>query len=191
MTEGREFKLVAFDRTSAKDMFEKLRREIQRMESPTERAFVRDHVTNAFWTAWHLHAWIWDAIREQPELKAAVMIYRGIDEDGIDDHRAFGDALARRFVPLKICRMIATSSQLIQVELLDNGSVSTAVVASDGIDESTDEDLQSLSSPAASSARYLPAIVIMGRRIAATRILREVETYWATLIHECGIEQFQ
>jgi hypothetical protein len=34
-------------------------------------------------------------------------------------------------------------------------------------------------------------IIIVGKPVVATRILKEIEDYWITLIHECGIEQLQ
>jgi hypothetical protein len=189
MTEGTEFKLVTFDRTSAKDMLAKLHREIARMESPTKQPLAADHVINAFWTAWHLHAWIYAEIKERPDLKAAVLKYRGIDEAGIDDQSSFGTSLARRFVPLKICRMIATSSKLVHVELPSAGNPGPDI-ATDSSDGSLSE-LQTLSSPTSTLPRLFPMITIMGKSVSATRILKEVEEYWVTLIHECGIEKLE
>jgi len=189
MTEGTEFKLVTFERTSARDMLQKLRREIERLESAADRAFVRDHVVNAFWTAWHLHEWVWDAIRERPELKDVTLKYRGIDEAGIDDQRAFGVALARRFVPLKICWLIATSPKLIQVVLPSESDARAVMPAVSGIDGS--REMQVFSTAASASTRCIPMIIIVGKPVVATRILKEIEDYWITLIHECGIEQLQ
>ena len=107
-------RLVTFDRTSAFDVIEKLRRDIARIDSSTEWTIARDHTVSAFWTAWHIHQWLWDVISKKPELKSALLSYRGIDNDQIEDSVAFGTALAQRFVPLKICRMIATSPNYVR-----------------------------------------------------------------------------
>jgi len=45
---------------------------------------MRDHLVTALWTAWHVHKWIWDAIREKPELKLTVLKYRGIETQTIN-----------------------------------------------------------------------------------------------------------
>lgn len=187
MTEGKEFKLVDFERTSAKDVLEKLRREIARIESASDREIARDHVTNAFWTAWHLHEWVWDALSERPELKPTVLNYRGIDEDGIDDQRTFGATLAQRFVPLKICRVIATSSKLVQIELpLD--VLGNALPTANATDRSLGGETEALSVASSTATPFAPMVVVMGKAINVTRILKEIEDYWVTLIHECGIE---
>jgi hypothetical protein len=34
-------------------------------------------------------------------------------------------------------------------------------------------------------------VIVMGRTIAVTQLLREVEEYWVTLIHENGVEQLR
>lgn len=182
MGKDTELKLITFDQTSAKEVLAKLRREIERIENPAEREFAGDHVVNAFWTAWHLHEWLWDAIKEQPELKAAVLKYRGIDEEIIDDQKAFGAALARRFVPLKICRMIATSSKHAQVILPSESS-------NDAGNVSSSPGMQDLSALDPTSARGAPMVIIMGRPVVATRLLEEINDYWVTLIYECGVEQ--
>lgn len=166
MSEGTELQLITLDQTTARDVIGKLRREIERIESPAEHEFSGDHVVNAFRTAWHLHAWIWDAVKEQSELKATVFKYRGIDEEGIEDEHAFGAALARRFVPLKICRIIATSPKHVQV-VLPIGA------------------MQDLSTP--DPEQWTPMVMIMGRPVVATRLLEEIDDYWFTLIDECGL----
>lgn len=191
MSEGTELKLVTFDRTTAKDLLEKLRREIERLESTVEREFSKDHVTNAFWTAWHLHEWLWNAVGEQPKLRSEVLKYRGIEDEGIDDAGTFGAALARRFVPLKICRVIATSSNHVRVILLPENPNDDGLLFSgfDGPEGSSTGQIQNLTVLHPTPTRSVPMVVIMGRPVAATRLLKEVENYWITLIHECGIEQ--
>lgn len=186
MTTGVELKLVTLEETTAKDLFDKLRRELTRIEDAAESGSARDHVVNAFSTAWHFHAWIWDAIKERPDLKTTVIQYRGIDEK-IDNQNAFGAALARRFVPLKICRMIATSSRFVHVILQAEGpnEMSTPF----GSPATVNAPTHGLSSPASPLNGGASLLSIMGRPIAATRLLAEIEDYWATLIYECGIEQ--
>ena len=172
MNEAARVTLVALDDTCARHVIEKLRREVQRIESADDADSVRDHVVNAFCTAWHVHQWMWDAISEKPDLKLAVLRYRGIEHQAIKNHETFGAVLAGRFVPLKICRMIATSSRYVQVS-------STAVPAS-----------MSEADPAAngSTGRSKPMVIVMGRPIAATRLLVEVDDYWVTMILDCGLE---
>jgi hypothetical protein len=164
--------LVTFDRTSACDIIEKLRRDIARIDSSTECALARDHTVNAFWTAWHVHQWMWDAISDKPDLKLAVLKYRGIEGYTIEDHETFGAVLAGRFVPLKICRMIATSSRYVQVSSTDEQvKMSVAnLVANENLVQSK------------------PMVIVMGRPIAATRLLVEVDDYWVTMITDCGLE---
>src|SRR4051794_40613001 len=101
-------RLVAFHDTCAIDIIEKLRRDIDRIERADGGEAVRDHVVNAFWTAWHVHQWMWSTISDKPDLKLAVLRYRGLEGETIEDHETFGNMLASRFVPLKICRLIAT-----------------------------------------------------------------------------------
>ena len=191
MSEGTELKLVTFDRTSAKDLLQKLHREIERIGASPECDVARDHVSNAFLTAWHLHEWLWNAVIERPELKATVLKYRGIDETTIDDQKAFGAALAGRFVPLKICRIIATSSKLVQVVLPSESDARSLSAEIPGIGESLNGERHPLSAVTSTSTQFIPMIVVMGRSVAASRILREIEDYWITLIHECGVEQLQ
>jgi hypothetical protein len=191
MTEGTQFRLVAFERTSPRDILEKLRREIERIECPADRAFVGDHVVNAFWTAWRVHEWVWDAIKERPELKDAVLKYRGIDEPGIDDQTVFGIALARRFVPLKICRLIVTSPRFVQVVLPPESDAVAVLPAVNNNGGGVADDVQLVSTHALASTQCTPMIIIMGRPVIATRILKEIEDYWITLVHECGVEQLR
>ena len=192
MSDGTELQLVTFERTSAKGVLEKLRREIERIESGIEREFAADHVINAFWTAWHLHAWLWDAIKERPTLKIDVLQYRGIDEQGIEDHHSFGTALARRFVPLKICRMIATAPRHVRVVLSPkDANDGTTYQAFDVVGGSVTGGAEDLSAVGQSAVRWVPMVIVMGKPVVATRLLNEIESYWITLIHEAGVEQLR
>ena len=193
MSDGTELQLVTFERTSAKEVLEKLRREIERIESGLEREFAADHVINAFWTAWHLHAWLWDAIKDRPTLKSDVLQYRGIDEQGIEDHYSFGTALARRFVPLKICRKIATAPGHVRVVLSpENASDGgTAYQAFDVIGGSVTGGAEDLSAVGQPPIHWVPMVIIMGKPVVVTRLLNEIESYWVTLIHETGVEQLR
>src|SRR5215813_241210 len=113
MSDATQLSSVAFHDTRAIDVIEKLRREIDRIETAVNGEAVRDHVVNAFWTAWHIHQWLWTAISDKPELKRALLRYRGLENETIGGPETFGALLASRFVPLKICRFIATSSQYV------------------------------------------------------------------------------
>ena len=145
MNEAAPLALVALADTCARHVIEKLRREVQRIESADDADAIRDHVFNAFCTAWHVHQWMWDAISDKPDLKLAVLRYRGIEHQIMENHEAFGAVLAGRFVPLKICRLIATSSRYVQVS-------STAVQAN-----------MSVADPAVtgSSGRSKPMVIVM------------------------------
>jgi hypothetical protein len=172
MSEAARLTSVTFHQTCARDVIEKLRREVQRIESIDDPDSGKDHVINAFWTAWHIHHWMWDAISEKPDLKRAVLTYRGIESQTIEDHETFGAVLAGRFVPLKICRMIATSSRYVHVVPTDvQAKMSVADPAGNG-----------------NVVRSRPMVIVMGRPIAATRLLVEVDDYWVTMILDCGIE---
>ena len=184
MSEGAGSKLITFEHTSAKHLLDKLRREIERVDAAGERAFAQDHVTNAFWTAWSVHEWMWQAIKGRPDLKAAVLAYRGIDQAGIEDEKSFGTALAGRFVPLKICRAIATSAKQAEV-LLHAGAAPSASAGAEG---SLNGKMHILSKRASTIAPDKPMIIVMGKPVSATRLLEEIEQYWTTLIHECGVE---
>ena len=186
MTEGVGPRLVTFEQTSAKHLLDKLQREIERIDDAGARAHAQDHVTNAFWTAWSIHEWIWQVIKEQPQLKSAILSYRGIDQAGIDDEKSFGAALAGRFVPLKICRAIAMSAM--QAEVLVDEPHGPARSAGGGEEGSLNGKTHILSALAPAAAPDKPMIVIMGKPVSATRLLGEIEQYWTTLIHECGIE---
>jgi hypothetical protein len=115
---------------------------------------------------------MWDAISDKPDLKLAVLKYRGIERYTIEDHETFGAVLAGRFVPLKICRMIATSSRYVQVSSTD--AQPKMSVANLGANENF--------------VPSKPMVVVMGRPIAATRLLVEVDEYWVTMITDCGLE---
>ena len=185
MSDGAGPKLVTFEHTSAKHLLDKLRREIERVDAAAEQASAQDHVTNAFWTAWSVHEWMWLAIEGRPDLKAAVLAYRGIDEAGIEDEKSFGTALAGRFVPLKICRAIATSAKQAEVLLHAVGAAPSANAAAEG---SLNGKMHILSKRASTTAPGKPMIVVMGKPVSATRLLEEIEQYWTTLIQECGVE---
>ena len=172
MSEASRLTLVTFHQTCGRDVIEKLRREVERIEGIDDPGSIGDHVINAFWTAWHVHQWMWDVISDKPDLKLAVLKYRGIEHYKIEDHETFGAVLAGRFVPLKICRMIATSSRYVHVS-------------------STDEQCKmSIANLVANenSVRSKPMVIVMGRPIAATRLLVEVDDYWVTMILDCGLE---
>ena len=192
MSDGTELQLVTFERTSAKGVLEKLRREIERIESGMEREFAADHVINAFWTAWHLHAWLWDAVKERPTLRSDVLQYRGIDEQGIEDQYSFGAALARRFVPLKICRMIAIAPRHVRVVLSpENAGDGMPYQAFDVVGGSVTGGAEDLSAMGHPSMRWMPMVIVMGKPVVVARLLNEVESYWTTLIHETGVEQLR
>ena len=171
MSDAIQLRSVAFHETCAIDIIEKLRREIDRIECADSGEAARDHVVNAFWTAWHVHQWMWSAISDKPDLKLAVLRYRGLEGEAIEGHETFGDLLASRFVPLKICRFIATSSQYVEVSLTG------------------EQGLVSLAPPTMvpDSVRPTPMIMVMARPIAATRLLVEIDDYWVTMILDCGI----
>lgn len=155
--------IVDLRATSGSAVIEKLRRELQRIEQANHSEVVRDHVINAFWTAWHVHRWMWNAIDGKPDLKRAVLEYRGIASYRIDDDVAFGAVLASRFVPLKICRQIAISPNYVDVSpTLPETSISISI-------------------------KPTPTIVILGRPMSAVRLLMEVDQYWVTMIVDCGI----
>jgi hypothetical protein len=187
MSDDTGLRLIAFEKTSAKDVLAKLHREIDRIDSSIDHDHVGDHVVNAFWTAWHFHEWLWAAINEKPALKAAVLKYRGLDSENIDNRLSFGMALADRFVPLKICRVIATSSRHVSVTLA-KPSMHPELSAIDDIGHASADEEQHLSTLHLSFGQDVPAVVVMGRPVVATRLLKEVEDYWVTLIHECGVE---
>ena len=176
-------RLVTFDRTSAFDVIEKLRRDIARIESSTERTIARDHTVSAFWTAWHIHQWLWDVISKQPELKFALLSYRGIENEQIEDSAAFGTALAQRFVPLKICRMIATSPNYVRVVVPSSSQGEIAAGIQDAKSDPTGSG-----DTADAPVGMDPVVFILGRPIAATRLLIEIDEYWVTMMVECGIE---
>jgi hypothetical protein len=172
MSEASRLTLVTFHQTCGRDIIEKLRREVERIETTNDPGFAEDHVINAFWTAWHVHQWMWDTISDEPDLKLAVLKYRGIERYTIENRETFGAVLASRFVPLKICRMIATSS--LYVHVLSTDEHATMSVASLVASEN--------------SVRSKPMITVMGRPVEARRLLMEVDDYWVTMILDCGLE---
>jgi hypothetical protein len=172
MSEASRLTLVTFNQTSGRDVIEKLRREVERIECIDDPASIGDHVINAFWTAWHVHHWMWDMISDKPDLKLAVLKYRGIERYTIGDPETFGTVLASRFVPLKICRMIGTSSRYVHIS-------------------STGEQAKMSVGPFVANenlGRSKPMIIVMGRSVAVRRLLEEVDDYWVTMILNCGLE---
>lgn len=172
MSEASRLTLVTCRQTCGRDVIEKLRREVERIEGINDRGFAEDHVINAFWTAWHVHQWMWDAISDKRDLKLAILKYRGIERYTIENHETFGAVLASRFVPLKICRMIATSSAYVHVLSTDEHAAMSgaSLVASE------------------TSVRSKPMIIVMGRPVEVRRLLMEVDDYWVTMILDCGLE---
>ena len=179
MSEASRLTLASFHQTCGRDVIEKLRREVERIESINDPGVTGDHVINAFWTAWHVHHWMWDAISDKPDLRLAVLKYRGIERYTIEDHETFGAVLASRFVPLKICRMIATSSRYVHVSSTDEQAKS--------VDEQAKMSVASIGG-SENLPRSKPMIIVMGRPVAARRLLMEVDDYWVTMILECGLE---
>ena len=179
MNRSVDLHLVTFAPTSAEDVIAKLRREIERIEPPVELELVVDHVNDAFRTAWHVHDWIWNAIKDEPALKEAVLKFRGMDGEPIKDQNGFGLALARRFVPLKICRLIAVAPRRVLVALGTNRS--------DGLDTFDIVSAESSIEREIVPEDLTPLVMIMGKPIAATRLLWEIEDYWVTWINECCI----
>ena len=178
LNQAPDLHLVTLELTSAENLIAKLRRQIERIENAAEREVVADHVNDAFWTAWLVHDWIWDAIKDDQALKAAVLKYRGMDEEKIEDQKSFGIALARRFVPLKICRLVASTPRRRALVVLGTKNVSggfdiVSAGASSGGTFASDD--------------LTPLVMIMGKPVAATRLLCEIDDYWVTLINESGI----
>jgi len=192
MNEGKELQLVTFEITSAKEVLAKLHREIERIGAKPKVEFVADHVMNAFWTAWHMHVWIWDAIKDQPALRDTVIMYRGIEDESIRDAHTFGTALARRFVPLKICRKIAMGGRHVQVVWATEkeGEDSQAFNGEESSQRAGNGDKGSKRGHKA-DVQNAPMVVVMGRAVSVIQLLREVEEYWITLIHENGVEQLR
>lgn len=185
MNEGKEFQLVSLEGTSAKEALAKLHREIERIYVDPKTEFAVDHVMNAFWTAWHMYAWVWEAIKDRPALRDAVIKYRGIEDENIGDASSFGTALARRFVPLKICRVIAMGGRHVHV---------TWSAENDHDSAGSSRGAHGANKPAREHARATqptPMVVVMGRGVSVIQLLREVEEYWVTLIHENGVEQLR
>lgn len=192
MNDGKELQLVTFEGTSAKEILAKLHREVERLLQNPQGEFAADHVINAFWTAWHMHVWIWDAIKDQPALKEAVMRYRGLEEENIGDASSFGTALARRFVPLKICRKIAIDPRHAHTDCATkngggdhgplDGSESSRPVGHRGDRPARGQ---------AADTQCSPVVIVMGRPVSVIQVLHEVEDYWITLIHENGVEQLR
>lgn len=180
MNRSVDLHLVTFRPTSAEDVIAKLRREIERIEPPVELEFVADHVNDAFRTAWHVHDWIWNAIKDEPALKETVLNYRGMDGGLIGDQNDFGLLLARRFVPLKICRLIAVAPRRALVVLGNQRS-------SDEPDAFDVVSTESSIGGQLPSEGLTPLIMVMGKPIAATRLLWEIEDYWVTWINDCYI----
>lgn len=191
MNEGKELQLVTFESTSAKEILAKLHREIERLSENPMAEFASDHVINAFWTAWHMHVWVWDAVKDRPALRDAVSKYRGIEEENIGDAASFGTALARRFVPLKICRKIAMDARHAHVGCtVENGGADHRPL--DGGESSRIGHGDDKSARAREmDAQRSPMVTVMGRPVSVLQLLREVEDYWVTLIHENGVEQLR
>lgn len=192
MNEGKELQLVTFESTSAKEILAKLHREIERIHNDANAKFAADHVINAFWTAWLMHVWIWDAIKDQSALRDAVIKYRGIEEEKISDSSSFGTALARRFVPLKICRKIAMGARHVQVVYAtEDGSADNQPLDSEESSRHVGNSDNKSARERTADMRNAPMVIVMGRPISVIQLLREVEDYWITLIHENGIEQLR
>ncbi len=192
MNEGKELQLVTFDGTSAKGILAKLHRETERILENPKAEFAADHVINAFWTAWHMHVWVWDAIKDEPALMDAVIKYRGLEEENIRDASSFGTALARRFVPLKICRKIAVDSRHAHTDCaIENHGTDHRPLDSGGSSRRLGHRGDKSARAQGADTQSFPVVIVMGRPVSVIQLLREVEDYWVTLIHENGVEQLR
>lgn len=171
---------VTFDHTSAKDHLEKLRRECGRLEHAQDREQACDHLLNAFGTAWHLHEWVWDTIRDQPELRACVFAKFNISESDVKGSKNFGAELARRKPALEISRIIATSSKHVHVELYDSSPKSVGTAFS---------STRSSNNPITDRITWKPKIVVDDDRVAASDLLNELDAFWVDLIYSCNIDR--
>ena len=161
MGDAQRLGLVKFRETSAADVIHKIRRELQRIETADDPEVASDHILNAFCSAWYVHAWMWGAIRDKPDLKHAVLCYRGLQHEPIHDAASFGTILAGRFVPLSICRLIATSARFAHVQ--------SAVKLTHARKQSEH------------------VIFVLGKPISAIRLLVEIDDYWVDMILDCGL----
>lgn len=191
MARSESIELISFDLTSAKDHLEKLRREIDRFESTREREQMGDHLVNAFWTAWHLHDWVWDTIRDQPELQRRVFAKFGISASDVNGQRDFGGELGRRNRDLEVARIIATSSKHVHVSLHNDSpkAVGTAFRTVTAMTNALSGGMQVLDGMGGTHIEWSPMIVVEDKPTPALEVLQRLDAFWVDLIYGCEIER--
>lgn len=177
---------ASFDLRSPKDLLEKINREIARAVFDADREHAGDHVVNAFWSAWHIHDWLWDAIKGNDRLKGCVLAKAGIRGD-IKGRKQFGAALARQFRELEIARIIATSSKHVHVTLEPDSPRAVRTHFSSGEHFTLHIDGK-VESPITRATHWIPKVTFDNQTILARDVLNKIDAFWVDLLYGCDVD---
>jgi hypothetical protein len=180
---GAKLEFLAFDLTSPKDVLEKFRREIERFEDEDDREHSGDHLINAFTTGWHLHEWVWDAIRERPALLASVIDKVGLIAP-VKGSKQFGSSLARKNQFLDVCRIVATSAKHVHVTL-EKGSPQSVQT---GFSYSSTRGAIGARPLSTRPSKWIAKVRIDANVVSASDLLLQIDQFWVELIYGCGVE---
>lgn len=176
-------KNVSFDVTTAQDMLEKLRREIERIGDAAERESIGDHVINAFWTAWHLHEWVWVAMCSDPDKRSRVLKSLGISSADGRTKNGFVEGLVKARRHLEVCRLVANSAKHVHVEVSADGPKD--VQTGFRIRPSEAGAPIVLTASGFYGGNWEPMIVLDGKRHNVLGMLAGIDADWVLLVHSC------
>ena len=186
---------ATFDLVSCRDFLHKLERELDRIRHCNDREELADLGFNFAVTAWHLTDWVWADIKGAHRLKAVLAAEASVRAPEFN-FNGFQDLMRRRSDDLNYCRLIATASKHVGVELLPGdpdaftatGSAVRSSVFLGGARSST--------SPLAvgGGGKYALKIIVDGERIPAVEVFERVLEFWTQFIYghqigDCGYGQ--
>jgi hypothetical protein len=160
-----------------------MNREIGRAETDTDREHAGDHVINALWSAWHLHEWVWDAIRDNAPSKARVLLQAGLPSNGITNQKQFGAELARRHKDLEIARIIATSVKHVHVMLEPDSPRAVRTHFSSTAHTTIYMKSGDPNSTVRKKIHWVPKIVVDGKSVSARALLTRIDAFWVAIIY--------
>ena len=171
-----------FDLVSCRDVLEKLRREIKRIEDAKDRQDVCDHGTNAAFTAWHMTDWAWADFQNNWAIRTAIAKQVGNDPPKIKLDE-FQDYVAKDSEDLGICRVIATASKHVGWDPgVDNLKfTATGIPRSSGKFDATASARSALTiteDPAGPVEIWILKVRIDGQSYEALPIFRNALRYW-------------
>ena len=203
------FRKLSFDIDGCRQQLDKLIREAERLEGTDDRIDKSDHAINAAMTGWHLHEWVWNAVKkimqsdlpvaDDPETQRQIRLQqeqkrRRLAELRIEISKElsvkparvgkeeFGAFMAKRNPSIELCRIIATGTKHLDVDNTSGVEVETFVSAQEPTAPPSNTSQIQLVYGGTPKIRYGDTV------IGSSEAFREAEQAWTDLIYGYKID---